>query len=298
SQQQNHTETTNTPNQTTENESALTDQQTAENKVGRGITGLFLAGERETAGGDNPNKITTALDLTKKLFFVGQSVKYNISNVLLSKNAIFLVLTPDKGIKQLDASKGEIVLEENATKEGNYSLFVFEKRGTHYKYEKIGRTNRYELRVVGATNLVDEKILARLSNFSVNESSVLFKFNENESLFSSLEVFDVADLSAPIKAEEIAKKEIAGSRFQRAFAIDPTGANFSSAKLTIKNATASKLYKCKEWNFANRTCGGNWTFLQDITPGEDYTHKVRQRPQLHRTKMWQSNAQPKPLLSC
>jgi len=55
------------------------------------------------------------------------------------------------------------------------------------------------------------------------------------------------------------------------YAIDPTALNFTSATVTV-TATGSELYKCKNWNFAARSCAdGNWTRVAGITPGENYT---------------------------
>jgi hypothetical protein len=59
--------------------------------------------------------------------------------------------------------------------------------------------------------------------------------------------------------------------FDKVYAIDPTQLEFSSAAVTVKSAKGSELYKCKEWNFTEQECHGEWTKIMDITPGQDYT---------------------------
>ena len=54
------------------------------------------------------------------------------------------------------------------------------------------------------------------------------------------------------------------------YAIDPTGFNFTEAEVTA-TAKGNRLYKCKDWNFTEQRCYGEWTLLQSIAPGEDYT---------------------------
>jgi len=61
------------------------------------------------------------------------------------------------------------------------------------------------------------------------------------------------------------------ARFAEVYAIDPTQLNFTNATVTVV-AKGTELYKCKEWNFTTQTCpSGNWTKIQDITPGQEYT---------------------------
>ncbi|MBW2974170.1 DNRLRE domain-containing protein, partial [Candidatus Woesearchaeota archaeon] len=62
--------------------------------------------------------------------------------------------------------------------------------------------------------------------------------------------------------------------YEELYAIDPAGLNFTSANVTIKNATASSLYKCADWNFTTRACMGTWKKLMDITPGRPYSFNI------------------------
>ncbi|MBR9682487.1 MAG: hypothetical protein GOV02_02325 [Candidatus Aenigmarchaeota archaeon] len=61
--------------------------------------------------------------------------------------------------------------------------------------------------------------------------------------------------------------------FIELYAIDPTLVNFASAEVTV-TAKSNKLHKCKEWDFENRICNGEWEFLKSITPGEEYTFEL------------------------
>ncbi|MCF7861065.1 hypothetical protein K9M79_02380 [Candidatus Woesearchaeota archaeon] len=54
------------------------------------------------------------------------------------------------------------------------------------------------------------------------------------------------------------------------YAIDPTDLNFTNATVTA-TATGRFLYKCKDYNFSTQTCFGNWTKIQAIVPGENYS---------------------------
>ena len=59
--------------------------------------------------------------------------------------------------------------------------------------------------------------------------------------------------------------------FVEIYAIDPTGFNFSTAKVSAI-AKGNVLMKCKDWNFISQTCFGEWElFKDDLIPGQDYT---------------------------
>jgi hypothetical protein len=59
--------------------------------------------------------------------------------------------------------------------------------------------------------------------------------------------------------------------FSEVFAIDPTQLAFTDATV-IATAKGTDLYKCAAWDFSSRSCPDeNWTYLQPITKGQDYT---------------------------
>ncbi|MBU1112118.1 MAG: hypothetical protein KJ896_05035, partial [Nanoarchaeota archaeon] len=59
--------------------------------------------------------------------------------------------------------------------------------------------------------------------------------------------------------------------YVKVYAIDPTQFNFTNATVTV-TATGTELYKCKDWDFAEQSCYGEWVlFKTGLTPGQDYT---------------------------
>ncbi|MDD5086544.1 MAG: hypothetical protein PHV16_02215, partial [Candidatus Nanoarchaeia archaeon] len=75
-----------------------------------------------------------------------------------------------------------------------------------------------------------------------------------------------------LKIENLKKEDIDDSlkNPKNSFSIDPSELNFTNAELTL-NARGSELYKCKDWNFTEQKCYGQWEKVKDIVPGEDYT---------------------------
>ena len=57
--------------------------------------------------------------------------------------------------------------------------------------------------------------------------------------------------------------------FTKVYALNPH-LNSTNATVTV-SATGNELYKCKDWNFTNQTCYGEWVKVKDITPGEEYS---------------------------
>jgi hypothetical protein len=83
-------------------------------------------------------------------------------------------------------------------------------------------------------------------------------------------VFDNIDISQNVTEFIKLDNVHASENFVQAYAIDPTAFNFTSATVTV-TAQGSQLYKCKDWDFANQTCLGEWSYLQDIIPGQVYS---------------------------
>jgi hypothetical protein len=69
---------------------------------------------------------------------------------------------------------------------------------------------------------------------------------------------------------ETAVPEVNGAQVTEVYAIDPTQLNFTEATVTVE-AKGVALYKCANWDFDQQVCNGEWTFLQAITPGQDYS---------------------------
>ncbi len=58
-------------------------------------------------------------------------------------------------------------------------------------------------------------------------------------------------------------------RIDKVYAIDPTKIKFDSAVITFI-ASGNELYKCKDYNFTNRTCYGEHVKIMDMIPGMEY----------------------------
>ncbi len=62
--------------------------------------------------------------------------------------------------------------------------------------------------------------------------------------------------------------------FVEIYAIDPTAIDFESAEVTVV-AKGTELYKCKEWEFNEQKCTGEWVlFRKGLVPGEAYTFEL------------------------
>jgi len=60
------------------------------------------------------------------------------------------------------------------------------------------------------------------------------------------------------------------TKFANSFAIDLSGLNFTTAKITAI-AQQPELHKCREWNFIAQTCNGSWEMIKALVPGSEYT---------------------------
>jgi hypothetical protein len=60
-------------------------------------------------------------------------------------------------------------------------------------------------------------------------------------------------------------------RWAQVYAIDPTNLNFQEGLVTVI-AKGVNLYKCKDYNFEEQDCYGNWSLFQtNLIPGQEYT---------------------------
>ena len=77
-----------------------------------------------------------------------------------------------------------------------------------------------------------------------------------------LGVDEVLETNVPEKVE-----------FKKIYAIDPTKTDFE--KGIVKSvAKAKNLYKCKEWNFTEQKCYGEWIKIMDLVPGQEYNFEI------------------------
>jgi hypothetical protein len=73
-----------------------------------------------------------------------------------------------------------------------------------------------------------------------------------------------------IKLDDVPENVTNLSDVIETYAIDPTAFNFTTATVTA-TAKGDTLYKCKDWDFANQICLGDWAYLQSMTIGEPYS---------------------------
>ncbi|MEA3430520.1 MAG: hypothetical protein U9R08_04570, partial [Nanoarchaeota archaeon] len=60
-------------------------------------------------------------------------------------------------------------------------------------------------------------------------------------------------------------------KYKKVYSIDPTPSKFTEATVTV-TATGTELYKCKDWNFDEQHCYGEWVLFQTgLIPGQEYT---------------------------
>ena len=76
------------------------------------------------------------------------------------------------------------------------------------------------------------------------------------------------DTSQLVDFDEIIQS---GTEYSRMFAIDPKEEDEINFDFI---ASGTELYRCRQWDFQNRICGGEWSKLMDIVPGQEYTVNV------------------------
>jgi len=95
----------------------------------------------------------------------------------------------------------------------------------------------------------------------------------------SVNVLDVTDSIEQIKFHnihfngsiELGAEDIVVPGYIKAYAIDPTGIDFSNATVTV-TATGTELYKCANWDYSNQACMGRWVlFMDNLVPGQQYS---------------------------
>lgn len=62
-------------------------------------------------------------------------------------------------------------------------------------------------------------------------------------------------------------------RILHAFAIDPTGVDFTNGSLS-RVAQGTELYKCAEWVFSTQSCTGSWKKIMDLIPNRQYSVEI------------------------
>ncbi|MBW2990763.1 hypothetical protein KY348_03595 [Candidatus Woesearchaeota archaeon] len=129
----------------------------------------------------------------------------------------------------------------------------------------------------------DEKIIKVLDSKGFEEDSDVKVYDEEQG-FASLEITPRPKILKKINlmkvkvgsnlkmgVEEVAKEKINIKQRNviKAFALDPSGLNFTNGTATGV-AIGSELWKCKDWDFATQQCLGTWQKIMDLVPGKEY----------------------------
>ncbi len=144
---------------------------------------------------------------------------------------------------------GKSVVAEETTGQQTIANEIFAPPANEISAE--GNMESFETAPSDENNLVVD-----VQNTSVPIQSIEFK-----------DIDATSDVNAVIGIDDVPE---ANTGYVEVYAIDPTELNFTEATVTV-TATGSALYKCASWDFENQTCtDGNWTFVQEITPGQPY----------------------------
>ncbi|MEM2138666.1 MAG: hypothetical protein QXM96_00770, partial [Candidatus Woesearchaeota archaeon] len=73
--------------------------------------------------------------------------------------------------------------------------------------------------------------------------------------------------------EEIENQKTNFKDIEKAIAIDPTNVNFSNGFIEI-NASSDVLLKCKDWNFTEQKCYGNFELIENLERGKTYLIEI------------------------
>ncbi|MBD3248812.1 DUF2341 domain-containing protein [Candidatus Woesearchaeota archaeon] len=86
--------------------------------------------------------------------------------------------------------------------------------------------------------------------------------------FKKMEFYET--FSEDINLDDLTETE-KNPGYLQLYAIDPTNLNFTNATVTV-TAKGTKLYKCREWNFTEQSCFGEWILFKDnLVQGQEYT---------------------------
>jgi len=156
-----------------------------------------------------------------------------------------------------DANGAKLNLTYELKKQGN-TLFVILK--TNYSW--LNATERVYPVSIDPTS--------RYPNFNVSyqiTEAGLYNLSFN---ISEFKIKDIIVRNANVKEETTKLFELQdkkSSNFMRLYALNVFDAE--NATMTI-NATATRLYKCNDWNFVNKICDGYWQKTRNLTPGQEY----------------------------
>ncbi|MFH0869566.1 MAG: CARDB domain-containing protein [archaeon] len=172
--------------------------------------------------------------------------------------------------KQQDVGLGAIVIDDQLLLAEDQELELQAPRGLN-----ITLPFRLELRARrGATANEDIRnsiSILRAEGTRYDVEYLPRKANIKSIVFNNLKLdsdrsFDFDEVT--LKKEE-SKKELRDKKIVKSFFIDTAQLNYTNGTITAI-ALGKELWKCKEWNSTREICLGNWTKVQDLTPGKEY----------------------------
>ena len=140
--------------------------------------------------------------------------------------------------------------------------------------DSTGKSLAADVRVqIGNSTYDIQNLPAEAANDTIGVVNV--SIEPKESPVKKIEILDITTDQArnlDIGIDDVPdEKGLSGA--VEVYAIDPTRSNFTSATVTAI-AKGNELWKCKDWNFTEQTCYGEWIKLMDITPGQEYSFEL------------------------
>ena len=178
----------------------------------------------------------------------------------------------------------ENITEENVTNVTEIEVNVVDASGKTidaevFLEEKKGKFTR-ELPKLAETEKHKFEVEKEKYNIKIKPKDSPIK----EIILNDVEIKESITIGIDDVPESIEMPE--GTEWVEVYAIDTSGIEFSSAKVTVE-AKGNTLYKCKEWEFKERECkaqqtnceesenetecNSGWEYLMDIIPKKDYT---------------------------
>ncbi|MFC1733143.1 Ig-like domain-containing protein, partial [candidate division KSB1 bacterium] len=169
----------------------------------------------------------------------------NVTNITLNvTNVTFSSMILDSNGEEVDAVI-EFIDPETGNKEGTIDLRKEEKAENKTKEEKgiKLKKGKHKARITFDDHIIE--------SIDVNDMYI----DENSTEFLYVDEVSIEKLDGAVNF----------------YAIDPTRVNFTEATVTV-TARGDELYKCREWDFAQQECYGEWNLLRDdLVPGQTYT---------------------------
>ncbi|MFH1682493.1 MAG: hypothetical protein ABIA37_01730 [Candidatus Woesearchaeota archaeon] len=243
----------------------------------------------------------TDLNITNSTLLENQTILDNqttIEETNSNDNSTDLPINETEVNKTESSEENESVLNQteeiNQTEEQNETELIVESQTIN---ESIGETNQTE--EINITEEINSTVEISLKLKDSKNRELKYQFNiihntdkkikqkkqqvGSQQLEAGTYELEVLPEDNPIKKIKFKDLALAGDvnlgiddveefgDYVEVYAIDPTQLNFTEATVTVI-ATGTSLYKCKEWDFENQQCLGEWQlFKSNLVPGEEYT---------------------------